>query len=62
MLLLDDLHWAEPTLLDLVESVAAEVRGPVVVLCLARQELLDARPAWPGAQLSLEPLTGQGSQ
>jgi class 3 adenylate cyclase len=44
---LDDLHWAEPTLLDLVEHVAALSRdAPVVLLCMARTELLDKRPDW----------------
>jgi class 3 adenylate cyclase len=45
--MLDDLHWAEPTLLDLVEHVAALSRdAPILVLCMARTELLEQRPAW----------------
>jgi predicted ATPase len=44
---LDDVHWAEPTFLDLVEHVVAAARAvPIMVVCLARPELLDARPAW----------------
>ena len=44
---LDDLHWAESTFLDLVEHVAGSTRDvPLLVICLARPELLDARPAW----------------
>src|SRR6516225_9147129 len=43
----EDLHWAEPTLLDLVESLALRPgRSPIVVICIARPELLDQRPAW----------------
>ena len=43
---LDDLHWAESTFLDLVEHVAGSTRDvPLLVICLARPELLDARPA-----------------
>jgi tetratricopeptide (TPR) repeat protein len=38
---LDDLHWAEPTLFDLVEDVVARVRRPCLVVCTARPELLD---------------------
>ena len=59
----DDIHWAEPTLLDLIEHVADWSRdAPVLLLCLARQELLDLRPAWGGGKLNattiqLEPLT-----
>jgi class 3 adenylate cyclase/tetratricopeptide (TPR) repeat protein len=58
----DDVHWGEPTFLDLVEHVADLSRGaPILVLCMARPELLDVRPAWGGGKLnatnvSLEPL------
>ena len=41
----EDIHWADPSLLDLIESVAAHVREvPAMFLTLARGELLDARP------------------
>jgi predicted ATPase/class 3 adenylate cyclase len=44
---LDDLQWAEPTFLDLVEYVVGWISdAPVLMLCLARPELLDRRPAW----------------
>jgi predicted ATPase/class 3 adenylate cyclase len=47
VVVLDDLHWAEPTFLDLVEHVAGSTRDvPLLVVCLARPELLDARPTW----------------
>jgi class 3 adenylate cyclase len=58
----DDLHWAEPMLLDLLDHVADLSRGsPLVLLCLARPELLDSRPGWAGGKLHattvlLEPL------
>jgi class 3 adenylate cyclase/DNA-binding SARP family transcriptional activator len=58
----EDIHWADPTLLDLIESVAAHVREvPAMFLTLARGELLDARPSWGGGiprhtGVSLEPL------
>ena len=43
----EDLHWAEPTFLDLVESLSLQAgRSPIVVVCIARPELLDHRPAW----------------
>jgi class 3 adenylate cyclase/tetratricopeptide (TPR) repeat protein len=45
----DDLQWAEPALLDLVEHVADFGRdAPILVLCLARPELLERRPGWGG--------------
>jgi class 3 adenylate cyclase/tetratricopeptide (TPR) repeat protein len=59
----DDLHWAEPTLLDLVDHIADWSRdAPILVLCLARPELLDRRPGWAGGKLNattvlLEPLS-----
>jgi predicted ATPase/class 3 adenylate cyclase len=47
VVVLDDVHWAEPTFLDLVEHVVAAARAvPLLVVCLARPELLDARPTW----------------
>jgi class 3 adenylate cyclase/tetratricopeptide (TPR) repeat protein len=63
ILVFDDIHWAEPAFLDLVESIADLSRdAPMLVLCLARQEFLDHRPAWGGGKLNatsilLEPLT-----
>jgi class 3 adenylate cyclase/tetratricopeptide (TPR) repeat protein len=61
----DDLHWGEPTFLDLVEHVADLSRdAPILLLCMARPDLLDARPAWGGGKLNattalLEPLAPQ---
>jgi predicted ATPase/class 3 adenylate cyclase len=43
----EDLHWAEPTLLDLLEYVAESSSGfPILLLCSARPELLERRPGW----------------
>jgi len=61
VLTLEDLHWAEPTLLDLVEYIADWGRAPVFLLCLARPELIEERPAWGAGgrnadTLFLEPL------
>jgi class 3 adenylate cyclase/tetratricopeptide (TPR) repeat protein len=59
---LDDLHWAEETLLDLVEHVADLSRdAPILLLCMARPELLERRPSWAGGKWNattvlLEPL------
>jgi class 3 adenylate cyclase/tetratricopeptide (TPR) repeat protein len=52
----DDLQWGEETFLDLVESIGLLSTGaPLLLLCMARPELLDRRPGWP-ATLRLEPL------
>jgi DNA-binding SARP family transcriptional activator len=47
LVIFEDLHWAEPTFLDLVESLAIQSRrSPLVLVCNARPELLEQRPAW----------------
>jgi predicted ATPase len=59
----DDVHWGEETFLDLVEHLADWSRGaPILLLCMARPELLGARPSWSGGKLNattvlLEPLS-----
>jgi class 3 adenylate cyclase len=59
----DDLHWAELTFLDLVDHVADWSRdASILLVCIARPELLDRRPTWAGGKLNastvlLEPLT-----
>ena len=53
MLVFEDLHWADESLLDLVELLAARLRDlPILVLVLARPDLLDARPSWGGGLVS----------
>ena len=61
-LVVEDIHWAEPTLLDLIEHLLIWTQNaPILIICLARPELIDARPAWGGQEqaetLTLEPLT-----
>ena len=47
VLVFDDVHWAEPTLLDVIELVADHGAGPMLVVCLAREELREERPDVP---------------
>ena len=57
----DDVNWGEDTFLDLVEQVAALARGaPLLVVCMARPDLLDHRPGW-GGLVRLEPLSDDES-
>ena len=62
ILVIDDLQWAEPPMLDLIEHIADWSRDvPILLLCIARPELLDRRPGWGGGKLNatsvlLEPL------
>ena len=45
--LLDDAHWAEATLLELIENLARHTESvPIVLLCASRPELLERRPEW----------------
>jgi class 3 adenylate cyclase len=47
VLALEDVHWADDGLLDLVENLTAWARDvPLLILCTARPELLDRRPEW----------------
>jgi class 3 adenylate cyclase/tetratricopeptide (TPR) repeat protein len=64
VVLLEDVHWAEPTLLDLVEHVSRWSRdSPILLLSVARPELLEERPQWEGTLVRLEPLSsGESSQ
>jgi class 3 adenylate cyclase len=51
LLVFEDIHWAQPTLLDLIEYLADWIRDrPVMVLCLARPELLESRRHWGGGR------------
>jgi class 3 adenylate cyclase/predicted ATPase len=57
----EDIHWADEGMLDLIEYLARWVRGPLLIVCLARDELLDRRPGWGGGRrnattITLEPL------
>ena len=57
VVVLEDVHWAEPTFLDLVEYVVGWSKGaPITLVCLARTELLDERPSWADDALVLRPL------
>jgi tetratricopeptide (TPR) repeat protein len=47
IVVLEDIHWAEATFLDLIEYAAAfSSTSPILLLCVARPELLDQRPSW----------------
>ncbi len=60
--LVEDIHWAEQPLLDLLDRLRREVAGPLLLVATARPELLDRRPDWGAGgrnttQLWLEPLS-----
>ena len=63
VLVFEDLQWADERLLDLIEHLARSLRAaPVLIVCIARNELLDVRAGWGGgnpraAAVELEPLS-----
>ena len=63
LLVAEDIHWAEPPLLDLLEYLATWTRDrPVLIMALARPDLLDRRPGWgagrmEASRIQLEPLS-----
>ncbi len=63
VLVVDDVHWAEPALLELLDNVVNLLRDvPVVVVCLARPDFLENRPGWAAdalnaTTLNLSPLS-----
>jgi tetratricopeptide (TPR) repeat protein len=56
LLVIEDAHWADSPLLDLIDYLVDRLTAPVLVLCLARPELLDARPRWRGGHPRLSSL------
>jgi class 3 adenylate cyclase/tetratricopeptide (TPR) repeat protein len=50
--ILDDLHWGEPLLLDLLEYLAGfSTDAPILILCLAREDLFETRPSWAAGEV-----------
>ena len=59
VVLFDDIQWADETFLDLVEAAALLTRdAPLLLLCMARPELIERRPSWP-TPIRLEPLAAE---
>ena len=64
VVVVEDIHWADEGMLDLIEYLARWVRGPLLLICMARDELLERRPGWGGGcrnatSLSLDPLDAE---
>ena len=68
LLVFEDIHWADASLLDLLETLAARVRDvPLLLLALARPEVLSERPGWGGGlpaytALPLDPLSEESGR
>ena len=66
VVLIEDLHWADAAVLELIEDVANHAAGPLFFLCTARPELTTRRPTWGGGRrsftgLAVEPLDASES-
>ena len=67
VLAIEDIHWADEGMLDLIEHLAASGNGPVMILCLSRDELVDRRPSWGGGRrhattITLDSLSDEETQ
>jgi class 3 adenylate cyclase/tetratricopeptide (TPR) repeat protein len=67
IIVIEDIHWADPALLDLLESLAERVEGPALLLCPSRPDLTARRPTWGGGRrsmsaIALDPLTVDEAQ
>src|SRR5207302_4063256 len=68
VMVFEDIHWAEEPLLELIDHLAQWVRErALLIVCLARPELLDVRPGWGGGRvrataIELEPLARSESE
>ena len=54
---IEDIHWADEGMLDLIEYLARWVRGPALIVCMARDELLDRRPSWGSGRINATTIT-----
>ncbi|HMC37487.1 MAG TPA: AAA family ATPase, partial [Actinomycetota bacterium] len=62
VVVIEDIHWADPAMLDMLEELADRVEGPVLFICPSRPELIGRRQGWGGGRrnvssIALEPLT-----
>ncbi len=61
---IEDIHWADPALLDLLDDLGERARGPILIVCPSRPDLIAVRPEWGGGRrnfssISLDPLTAE---
>ena len=65
VVLVEDVHWAEPPLLELIERLAQEVTGPLLLITTARPDFFDGRTAWDSRidteTVWLEPLASEAA-
>ncbi len=67
VIVIEDIHWADPVLLDMLEALADRVEGPALFMCPTRPDLTARRPAWGGGRrsmsaIALDPLSTDEAQ
>jgi len=64
VMLIEDLHWAEDLLVNLLERLVSDTQGPLLLIVTGRPELLEQRPRWgaTGATITLEALASDDSR
>jgi tetratricopeptide (TPR) repeat protein len=63
IIIVEDAHWADPSLLDLIDYISRQISDvPLVIVCSGRPELLESRPAWARACLQLPPLSAEDAE
>ena len=67
VIVIEDIHWADPVLLDMLETLADRVEGPALFMCPSRPDLTARRPAWGGGRrsmsaIALDPLSTDEAQ
>ncbi len=67
IVVIEDIHWADPVLLDLLDELSSRADGPILLVCPSRPELTSIRPAWGGGgrnatAVVLDPLSAEESE
>ena len=67
IVVIEDIHWADPVLLDLLDELSARAEGPILLVCPSRPELTSIRPSWGGGgrnatAVVLDPLSRDESE
>jgi DNA-binding SARP family transcriptional activator len=66
VVVMEDLHWAEVPLLEILERLVSRTAGPLLIVVTARPEFAETRPSWSAtagmSQIGLEPLTDAQSR
>jgi class 3 adenylate cyclase len=61
VMVIDDLQWAEPALIEVIDGILDRMRGvPLVLICVARPELTETHPRWSVGRMNASTMTLEG--